>query len=295
MFYAVAAYLMWGLFPAFFPLLKPADPLEILAHRIVWTAVMVTALLVVTGDWRKLKALSLRTWALLAAAGAVITVNWGTYVLAVNSGHVADAALGYFINPLVSIALGIVILRETLPRQQIVAVLVATVAVVWMSIMTGQAPYISLALAFSFGIYGLIKKQVDVSSQVGVAAETLAITPFAVGYIAYLEAQGTSTAFSEGPGHFGLLVASGVITALPLLCFSRGARELNLSTIGMLQYIAPTLQMLWAVLVNHERISTERWIGFALIWLAVAIYLASLMRERRRGPTLRRVGPAPES
>lgn len=295
MLYTVAAYLMWGLFPAFFPLLLPASPTEILAHRIVWTALLISALLVITGDWRELRSLSIKTWGMLAAAGAVISINWGMYVIAVNSGHVADAALGYFINPLVSIALGVIILHEMLPRLQLLAVAVATAAVLWLSLMTGQAPYISLALAFSFGFYGLIKKQINVSSQVSVAAETLTMTPFALGYIVYLEAQGTSTFLNQGPSHIALLVASGVITGLPLICFSRGAQQLSLSTIGMLQYITPTLQMLWALFINHEQVSVQRWIGFILIWIAVAIYLVSLARGYRDAPTRRRVAQVPRS
>ena len=199
MFYTIAAYLMWGFFPAFFPLLRPASPFEILAHRIVWTAVLVTAVLLVTGGWRELKAFSLRTWGWMFACGVAITINWGTYVIAINSDHVADAALGYFINPLVSVALGIIFLKEKLTKAQVASVSIAFIAVLWLTFMTGQAPYYSLALAFSFGIYGLLKKRITVSSMGSVAAETLVMLPFALIYLGYLQAQGESCLLYTSP------------------------------------------------------------------------------------------------
>lgn len=177
MIYTLAAYIMWGFFPAFFPLLLPATPLKILAHRVLWTAVIVTAFLVFSGGWRELVRMDKRTWGWLAAGGVFITVNWGTYVLAINTDHVADAALGYFINPLVSVALGMIFLKEQLRPWQATTVAVAAIAVLYLTFFTGQAPYISLLLAASFGIYGLIKKQVRVSAAVSVAAEALVVSP----------------------------------------------------------------------------------------------------------------------
>lgn len=288
MIYTLGAYLMWGFFPAFFPTLLPASPLEILAHRVLWTAVLMTGYLLARGRWRELRAMSARTWGWMAACGVTITINWGTYVVAVNSNHVADAALGYFINPLVSVALGIIFLRETLRRAQAVSVGIATLAVLWLTFMTGQAPYISLALALSFGFYGLMKKRITVSSTGSVAAESLVMAPLALGFITYLEATGRGTLFTEGPAHIGLLIASGAITAAPLLCFAAGAKKLPLATIGMLQYITPTMQMLWALLVNHEQMSTPRWVGFIIIWIAVGIYLADLVRVQARSRRNRR-------
>ncbi len=280
MMYTVAAYLMWGFFPASFPLLLPASPLEILAHRIVWTAVIVTGWLLVSGGWRELTRIDRRTWGLLAAAGAFIAVNWGTYVVAINSNHVADAALGYFINPLVSVALGIVFLKERLRPWQAAAVGVAILAVAYLTFFSGQAPYISLLLAASFGVYGLIKKRVQVSSTVSVAAESLVMSPLAVGYLVFLHSSGEGTFGHHGAGHAGLLIASGLITALPLLCFAQGAKSLPLATIGMLQYMTPCMQMLWAVFITQEHFSVHRWIGFGIIFVAVAIYLADLLRWR---------------
>ena len=281
MFYTLAAYIMWGFFPAFFPLLLPASPLEILAHRVLWTAVLVTGFLFLSGRWREMARMDKRTWGWLAAAGVFITVNWGTYVVAINSNHVADAALGYFINPLVSVALGMVFLKERLRPWQAGAVGVAAIAVLYLTFFTGQAPYISLLLAFSFGFYGLLKKRVRVSSAVSVAAEALVMSPLAVGYILWLETSGQGTFASEGVGHALLLVSAGLITALPLLCFAEGARTLRLSTIGMLQYLTPIMQMLWALFVTHEHFSTHRWIGFGIIGVAVAIYVADLVRMAR--------------
>ena len=280
--FAIGAYLLWGVFPAFFPLLLPATPLEILAHRIIWTAVLIIVYLLFTGTWRELTRLSRRTWMWLSAASVAITVNWGTYVLAVNSGHVADAALGYFINPLVSVALGVLVLKEQLRKLQISAVGVAAIAVLWLTLMTGEGPWISLLLAGSFGIYGLLKKQVQVSSAGSVAAETLVMSPVALFYIGYLSANGQSTFLSEGPSHNALLILSGLVTALPLILFAQGAKLLPLSTVGMLQYMTPTMQLLWAVFVTQEHMSSERWIGFVIIWFAVALYMVDMVRMRRK-------------
>ena len=289
--YAIGAYLLWGVFPAFFPLLLPATPLEILAHRIVWTAVLIIIYLFFTGAWRELTRLSKRTWLWLTGASVAITINWGTYVVAVNSGHVADAALGYFINPLVSVALGVLVLKEQLRKLQISAVGVAAVAVIWLTFMTGEGPWISLMLAASFGIYGLLKKQVQVSSAGSVAAETLVMSPVALIYLGYLSANGESTFLSEGPSHTALLIISGLVTALPLILFAQGAKMLPLATIGMLQYMTPTMQLLWAVFVTQEHMSTERWIGFVIIWFAVALYMIDLVRIRRESRRIELTSP----
>lgn len=293
--YAIGAYLLWGVFPAFFPLLLPATPLEILAHRIVWTAVLIIIYLFFTGAWRELTRLSKRTWLWLTAASVAITINWGTYVVAVNSGHVADAALGYFINPLVSVALGVLVLKEQLRKLQISAVGVAAVAVIWLMFMTGEGPWISLMLAASFGIYGLLKKQVQVSSAGSVAAETLVMSPVALIYLGYLSANGQSTFLSEGPRHTALLIISGLVTALPLILFAQGAKMLPLATIGMLQYMTPTMQLLWAVFVTQEHMSTERWIGFVIIWFAVALYMIDLVRIRRESRRIALPSPPEET
>ncbi|MDY3127620.1 MAG: EamA family transporter RarD [Corynebacterium sp.] len=280
--FVVAAYLLWGLFPAFFPLLDPASPLEILAHRVIWTAALVTIFLVFTGSWRELVTIDRRSWGWLTLASLAITINWGTYVVAITTHHAADAALGYFINPLVSVALGVIILKESLPRLQALAVGIASIAVMWLTFSTGQVPVLALGLAFSFAFYGLIKKQVKVSATVSVAAETLIASPLALAFVGYLQATEASTFLKHGLGHTGLLMVSGLVTALPLILFTRGAKELPLSAIGMMQYMTPTIVLLWAVFVNQEHMPLARWIGFIFIWIAVIAYCAELLHQRHR-------------
>lgn len=282
MSYAIGAYLLWGLFPAFFPLLLPAGPLEIIAHRVVWTAVFMTILLTVTRGWHELRNADRREWLRLIVAGVLITSNWLVYVIAVNNNHVADAALGYFINPLVSIVLALVFLGEHLRRLQIIAVVIAAIGVLQLTFLSGEAPLAALALAVTFGLYGLAKKQVTTSAVASVAAETLVLTPLAIGYIVYLHSSGDAVFGTVSSGHTVLMMLSGVVTAAPLLLFGRGTKELPLTTVGMLQYITPTMQMLWALFVTQEYLSPARWTGFIIIWIAVALYLVDLTEQRRR-------------
>ncbi|MDR7329718.1 EamA family transporter RarD [Corynebacterium guangdongense] len=283
---AVLSYLLWGFFPAFFPLLLPAGPLEILAHRIVWTAVFMAVLLIFTGGWRQLVRAGWREWGRLALAGVLISANWGIYVLAVNTNHVADAALAYFINPLLSVVLGMVFFSEKLRRPQLIAVLIATVGVLQLTFLSGQAPIHALGMAVTFGFYGLLKKKVTVTATASVAAETLVVAPFALAYLVWLQGTGDATFGTVSGGHTALMVLSGVVTAAPLLLYGTGVQKLPLATIGMLQYITPTMQMLWALFVTQEQFSTARWIGFIIIWAAVAVYLGDLIRlsgRRRAG------------
>lgn len=281
------AYGMWGMFPAFFPLLKPAQPLEILSHRFLWTFVFVGIVLALTRSLKKLKTLSAKEWLLVTVAAVVISVNWGVYVYAVNNDHVADAALGYFINPLVSVMLGVVVLKESLRRLQIVSVGLAVVAVLIMTLMLGNPPWISLLLAFSFGIYGLVKKQVTLSPQISLMAETMVLAPVGLAYLIWLQTQGSNTFVQDGPSHAVLLMLAGVVTALPLLCFARAAHEMTLTSLGMIQYITPMLQIVWAVFVTHEFIETGRWVGFCIIWVALAIFVFDLAMNARRNRAAR--------
>ena len=280
MIYGLLAYLLWGLFPAFFPLLLPAGPVEILAHRILWTAVIMSVVLTVAKGWGQLRHASRRTWLQLIAAGLLISTNWGIYVLAVNSNHVADAALGYFINPLIAVLLAVVFLGERLTRLQTIAVAIAAVGVLQLTFLSGQAPVMALGMALSFGLYGLVKKQVDVSATASLTAETLVVAPLALGYLLWI---GGGTFLTEGPAHTALLVLSGLITTIPLLLFGMAAKRLPLSTVGMIQYMTPTMQMLWALFVTQEYLSPERWAGFIIIWIAVVIYVFDLMRRSRPG------------
>ncbi|MCL8016501.1 EamA family transporter RarD [Streptomyces sp. AS02] len=279
-----AAYGMWGLVPLFWPLLKPAGAIEILAHRMAWSLVFVAAALVFVRRWAWAGELirQPRRLALIALAAAVITVNWGLYIWSVNTGHVVEASLGYFINPLVTIAMGVLLLKERLRPVQWAAVGVGFAAVIVLTIGYGRPPWISLVLAFSFATYGLVKKKVNLGGVESLAAETAIQFLPAVAYLAWLTAQGESTFASEGAGHVALLAATGVVTALPLVCFGAAAIRVPLSTLGLLQYLAPVFQFLLGVLYFHEAMPAERWAGFALVWLALTLLTADAWRSARR-------------
>lgn len=282
LFYGLIAYGSWGLYPAYFPLLKPAGALEVLAHRIVWTMLLMAVVLVVLRRLPDLRAITRRTWLLLVAASALICVNWGVYVYAVSNSHVVDAALGYFINPLVSVLFGVVIFGERLSRAQVVAVLIATSAVVVMSVTAGTIPVIGLVLAFSFALYGAVKKVVPVEPGVSVGLEAVIAAPFAIGVIAVLAVTGGGAVGNYDARQFVLMVLTGPITAIPLLCFAAAAQRLPLVTLGLLQYLTPSMQMILGVAVAHEPMPTARWIGFGLIWTALAVFSADTMVRNYR-------------
>ncbi|MEU6094085.1 EamA family transporter RarD [Streptomyces sp. NPDC047079] len=275
-----AAYGMWGLVPLFWPLLKPAGAMEILAHRMVWSLALVILALLVMRRW---------AWAgqllrqpgklgLVTVAAAVITVNWGVYIWAVNSGHVVEASLGYFINPLVTIAMGVLLLKERLRAVQWAAVAVGFAAVLVLTIGYGRPPWISLCLAFSFATYGLVKKKIGLGGMESLAAETAVQFVPALAYLLWLSARGEATFASHGAGHAALLAATGVVTALPLVCFGAAAIRVPLSTLGLLQYLAPVFQFLLGILYFHEAMPPERWAGFALVWLALALLTGDALR-----------------
>ncbi|TDZ85582.1 EamA-like transporter family protein [Mycobacteroides salmoniphilum] len=280
--FGAAAYFMWGLFPAFFPLLEPASALEILAHRMIWTLLLMVIVVAVSRRLRDLITMGPRNWGLLVGASVLIALNWGVYIYAVNSGHVLDAALGYFINPLVTVLLGVAIFREPLSRWQLLALVLAFTAVVVLTVSYGQLPVITLILAVSFAGYGAIKKTVTVDPRVSLTAEGIVAAPFAVVYLAFLGITGQQHFLGYTHGHTALMVFSGVVTALPLLMFGIAAQRIPLVTLGLLQYLTPTLQMLWGVLVKHEAMPPERWAGFALIWAALAIFTVDTVRRARR-------------
>lgn len=282
MIFALGAYLLWGLFPAFFPLLEPATPIEIIAHRIIWTGVFMAAVLLVQGNWRQLRGISLATWIRVAVASVLIAANWLIYVIAVNTDHVADAALGYFINPLVNVALGFLFLSERLSKLQLLSLTIALLAVLWLTILAGQPPIVALGLALSFGFYGLIKKRIPLPATVSLTAETLFLAPLALGYLIFLEATGTGSFGHISTTHTSLLLSAGVVTAIPLLLFGVAAQRIHLSTIGMMQYMTPTMQLLWAVFIVHETLSPARWLGFGFIWVAVALFFFDIFRRYRK-------------
>lgn len=290
--YGTGAYVMWGLFPAFFPLLKPAGAGEILAHRVIWSfaaMVLVVAAVRRLGD---IKAIDRRTWLLLIAAAALISANWLIFVYAVNNGHVVDAALGYFINPLVSIALGMLIFREKLNRWQFAALAIAVTAVVIFTVQLGQPPVVGLGLALSFGLYGAVKKVVRTDPRVSVGVEAAIATPFAIAYLAVLQATGGGTLTGHGVSHVALLILSGVLTALPLLLFAVAAQRLALITLGLLFYVNPAMQLSWGVLVGGEPMPPMRWLGFALIWVALLVFTVDALRRARVQRRAARPSPA---
>jgi chloramphenicol-sensitive protein RarD len=279
--YGIGAYAMWGVFPAFFPLLKPATALEVLAHRIVWTFLLMVVVVAAARRLRDIGLITGRVWLLLVCASALISINWGIYIYAVNNGHVVDAALGYFINPLVTVALGLLIFRERLNRAQLIALAIAVIAVVVFTVEVGAPPYIGLGLALSFGLYGALKKVVPTDPRVSVGIEALVAAPLALAYIVVLERGGPGTFTDFGASHVVLLILSGIVTALPLLLFAAAAQRLPLVTMGLMFYLTPAMQLTWGVLVGHEPMPPARWLGFALIWLALLVFsIDALWRAR---------------
>jgi len=282
--YATAAYLTWGLFPLYFRALHPIPAPEILAHRIAWSAAFLVLLVTAWRRWADAAA-QLRTpgtLAWLAASATLISTNWLIYIWAVNSEHVLDASLGYFVNPLVSVLLGVVFLREPLSRRQLVAVLLATAGVLSLVLRAGRVPWIALSLATTFGLYGLIRKRVAVDATAGLLAEVAVLAPVALGWLVFVTASGRGH-MGEGPLRAGLLVSSGVLTAVPLIWFAVGVRRLRLATIGLLQYLNPTMQFAIAVLAFGEPLTPAHRLAFGCIWVALAIYTSEAVANARRG------------
>jgi chloramphenicol-sensitive protein RarD len=285
--YGVAAYLLWGLFPLFFPLLEPAGPVEILAHRIVWSLAAVVVVLAVSRNLRSLKALlrDRRRVKLLSAAAVLIALNWGTFIYAVNSEHVIESSLGYFITPLVSAAFGVMVFREKLRPWQIVALGVGACAVGLLTVDYGRLPWIALTLALSFGTYGLLKKLAGVGAAESLALETLVLLVPAIVFLIVLEATGGGTFAHDGAGHVLLLLSIGPITAVPLLFFAGAVTRVPLTVMGMLQYLAPVLQFVVGLTLAGEDMPTSRWIGFGLVWLAIAVFSVDGLNAARRSRT----------
>jgi chloramphenicol-sensitive protein RarD len=288
--YGILAYVMWGLFPLYWPLLRPAGAVEILAHRIAWSLVAVIAILATRRHFSWVRPLlqQPRKLALLALAAGLVSVNWCTYIFAVNSGHVVEASLGYFINPLVSVLFGVVVFRERLRPFQWAAVALGTLAVLILTLAHGRLPWIAIVLAVSFGIYGLIKKIVHMGAAESLAVETLILFAPAFGYLVFLEHRGRAAFGHQGATQAALLAAAGVITAVPLMFFTAAAIRVPLSMLGLLQYIAPTLQFLCGILVAHERMPANRWIGFLVVWGALAVFSWDALRAARGALATRR-------
>lgn len=284
---AAGAFAIWGLFPLYLRALQVVPALQIVAHRVAWACVFVLAWMALRGELAGLrKVLTNRGLLLrLAAAAVLISINWLAYVWGVSSGRVVETSLGYFINPLVNVLLGVAVLSERLNRTQWVAVGLAAAGVIYLTIAAGHLPWIALTLAFSFGTYGLIRKTAQVDALPGLAIETALLAPLAGGYLLWCAVRGDGALGSQGGLTDALLVGSGVVTALPLFLFAYGARRLPYSLVGVLQYIGPSLQLACALLVFGEPFGHERAVGFALIWSALLVYAGDgLFRSRTAAP-----------
>jgi chloramphenicol-sensitive protein RarD len=271
-----AAFTIWGLFPVYLHPLSGVPALQVIAHRIVWSCLFILGWLLARGQLGRLSftltrpALVMR----LTVTALLISCNWLVYVWSVTHNHIVDSSLGYYINPLVNIVLGVFVLGERLNRAQWVAVALAVLAVGYLTVLAGRPPWIALALAMSFSLYGLLRKIMSVDALPGLATETLLLLPLAASYLVWCELTGSGALTRAGPGIAALLVGSGLVTAVPLFLFAYGARALPYSTVGVLQYIGPSLQLLCGVLFFGEHFAAPLAAGFALIWMALLIYAA---------------------
>ncbi len=281
-----STFVLWGLVPLYWHLLKAVPSSQIIAHRIIWSTLLVVAWLLLSSrlQWWRAIAVQPRALLMLAASSVSIAFNWGLYIWAINAGHVIQSSLGYFINPLVSVLLGVLVLKERLRTVQWLAVGFAALGVIWLTVDAGTLPWIALGLAFSFGIYGLLRKLVAVDPVAGLGVESLYLFVPALGFALWSEA-------GHGGGFFGgwrlredlLLVFGGVVTALPLIGFAYGVRRIPLSLVGILQYIAPSLQLLLGVWFFHEPFDTGKAVGFAAIWVGLLLFVGDGIRYSRRG------------
>jgi chloramphenicol-sensitive protein RarD len=285
---AALAFFCWGLFPLYFHALHDVPPLQILAHRMLWSLLFLMIVLAIRRQWAWLAIVRQpRVIAGFVASAFLLSLNWLVYIWSVNNGHVIEASLGYFINPLVNIMFGFFLLKERLRRAQWGAIGVAAIGVAWLTWQAGTAPWIALALAASFGGYGLMRKTAALGALEGLSFETMVLFPVAAAYVGWLTWHGKN-AFITTPSDTTrlLLISAGPLTAVPLLLFASGARKIPLSVLGLLQYMSPTLQFLLGVWIFHEAFSAERLVGFAVIWGALALYAAEgLVNSRRAADT----------
>ncbi len=281
---AVSAYVMWGVFPLYWYLLRDVPALQIIAHRVIWCGVFVVGYLVISERlawWHKLRVVP-RIAPMLLASSVLISVNWGLYIWAVTHGHVVESSLGYFINPLVSVLLGVLVLRERLNRWQWLAVSIAAAGVLWLALIHGRPPWIALALAFSFAFYGLIRKTTAVDAMPGLAVESLILLIPAVLWLLWSKQQAEASFLHGRWQRDGLLVLGGLLTALPLIGFTYAARRIPYSLIGFLQYLSPSIQLGCGVVLLDESFSRDQAVGFACIWIALLLYAGDgLLRAKR--------------
>ena len=281
--FAAGAYLSWGLLPVYWKALRHVPAAEILAHRMAWSLVVVAGLLAARGSWGWVGAAlrDRRTLLAFAASALLLSLNWFLYIWAVNSGHVVESSLGYFINPLVSVVLGMLFLRERLRPAQVAAVLTAAAGVLYLTVNHGRLPWIALGLALSFGFYGLLRKTASLGSLEGFALETAILVLPAVLYLVHLEREGRGSFAHAGPLTSLLLALAGAATAVPLLLFAAGARRLPMAALGVLQYVSPTIQLLLGILLFGESLSRARLVGFCFVWAALLVFAVEGILHRR--------------
>ena len=278
----VAGYLFWGMFPLYFALLDSVSPIEIVAHRIIWSLIVVLLVLIVGKQWRAFtSAFSRRNVIILGSAAIFLSINWLVYVYAVTTNQVVQASLGYFVNPLISVAMGVLILKEKLRKTQWIAVGIAIVAVAVLTIASGSLPWIALTLGLSFATYGLLKKFANLPSLHSLGIETAVLVPIAMVILGIAIVNGSESFVLDGPKITFLLIMLGPVTAIPLLAFGGASTRIPLSTLGVLQYITPIAQFFLGVFVFQEIMSTGRWIGFTLVWISLVIFTVDMYRHTR--------------
>ncbi|WP_057911415.1 EamA family transporter RarD [Peribacillus muralis] len=281
--YAALSYMMWGIVPIYWKFLQGVGATEILAQRVLWSFVFMLVLLMFMRKWQafvdyfKYIVRNPKLFAALLTASLLVTANWGVFIWAVNSGKILDTSLGYYINPLVSVLLGVIVLKEKLSGAQVMSFVLAGIGVLILGIHFGTIPWVSLVLAMTFGLYGLAKKMIKAESAIGLTLETMMVTPLALGYLIYLSTEADMQFFTNGSTGL-LLVGGGIVTALPLLYFAKGAEKIPLSMLGIFQYIAPTLSLLIGVFVYHESFTKAHLLAFLFIWSALAVYTLSITK-----------------
>lgn len=287
--YALAAYTWWGFIPIFWKQIDHIGSVEIVMNRMVWSCVLVTSLIVVMKQWRQFRALFSQPKVLfrLFIASSLVSINWGIFIWAVNTGHLVETSMGYFINPLISVLLGVVFFSERLRKGQLFALSIAMLGVLYLVIAYGTVPWISLTLAITFALYGVVKKSINVPATHGMAIETMFFVIPALAYLIYIQMNGTGQ-FLDSSFNAGMLVLGGLFTLIPLLLFAAAAKRVTMTVLGMTQYIGPSLQLLIGVFIYSEPFGSDRMISFGLIWLALAVYSVDQIRHQRRSRKLKK-------
>jgi chloramphenicol-sensitive protein RarD len=291
--YGLGAYVLWGFFPIYWKFLHQVPALQVIGHRIGWSFLLLVAIILATQQWKSFRStvLAPKTIGIYSIAAVLLSVNWLVYVWGVNAGFIVETSLGYFINPLISVLLGVIFLRERLRTMQWIPVGLAAAGVLYLTVTYGRPPWIALSLAFTFGTYGLVKKLAPLGSLYGLTLETALVFPIALLYLAFANFQGTGAFLHEGVAMDLLLIGTGVVTSIPLLMFASAARRIPLTMIGVLQYVAPTIQFLIGVLLYREPFDRSRLIGFGLVWLALIIFwLENYLASRVLSPPIPEMG-----